>query len=532
MLFILLLVMGASTLLVSKLNKAATKVYWEDYTSKRLMEAKTALLGRSASDKNRPGSLPCPDTDGDGTAELFAGDQCPSYIGFFPWKTLDVEELKDGTNSPLWYALQPTLRDHSSAEPINSETAGTLTLDNGSGTGSTDLVAVIIAPGEALPSQDRASNPNLINHYLEDDNADGDQDFVTKGATNQFNDTVLAITRQELMTVVEKRVLGEVVIALKEYNNLYGGYPWLSAFQDPLTSNFTGSLGVREGHLPVHRQNQVFATTFSVDWNITGGSNPVPQGNVTEDILNGVGIGAIVFDQPSTVYGSTTGSPECIWNTKSSVKCKGAATESFPGGFQRTYDISIEFENGTVSINPPDLSKLRTRDVSNTFGPLSNTTVKITITDDSSGLLETGTNVLGNNSTGLFVVGGIAFDLDPNLDPAIGRAEIPAWFTNNNWHRLIYVAYSGSDTPGSGTSCDTVPNCITLRNTVPEGNKRGIVLSAGSDLTGNRAADPGNWYNYFEDSVHTLPPAGNDIFEKKEITNNYNDQVQILDTSP
>lgn len=64
-----LLVIAASFVLVRKLNVAATSSYRDQQTAYVLSQAKQALIGRSVSDGNRPGSLPCPDTDNDGVVE-------------------------------------------------------------------------------------------------------------------------------------------------------------------------------------------------------------------------------------------------------------------------------------------------------------------------------------------------------------------------------------------------------------------------------------------------------------------------------
>ena len=45
-------------------------------TTEALALAKQALIGRAVSDSNRPGTLPCPDTNNDGIAELFVGNNC------------------------------------------------------------------------------------------------------------------------------------------------------------------------------------------------------------------------------------------------------------------------------------------------------------------------------------------------------------------------------------------------------------------------------------------------------------------------
>lgn len=254
LILMLVLVAGSSYVLVSNLNAAATTSFRQQSTSKTLAEAKQALIGRSISDANRPGSLLCPDTDGDGDAELFAGNACPSYSGWLPWSTLRMTKPVDAAGENLWYVIQPTLRDHTTAEPINSDTAGMLSVD-----AVNDVVAVIIAPGPALVGQvNRPSN--AIGDYLEGENANGDNIF-TLNPVNLLevpntlgNDSLVYITRQELMGMVEKRVISEINTAMNTYRNSTapGAFPWLSPFDSPAASAFRGTVNTRQGHIPFH----------------------------------------------------------------------------------------------------------------------------------------------------------------------------------------------------------------------------------------------------------------------------------------
>src|SRR5450755_3730077 len=88
MIMLVILVVGIAAVLVNSLSSAALKNARQETTSNALAQAKDALLGRAVSDSNMPGSLPCPDTSGNGSADLFIGSDCPNYIGRLPWKTL------------------------------------------------------------------------------------------------------------------------------------------------------------------------------------------------------------------------------------------------------------------------------------------------------------------------------------------------------------------------------------------------------------------------------------------------------------
>src|SRR6185437_7723389 len=57
-----------------------------------------------------PGYLPCPDLDNDGWAESTCGSQDGSSgqaerLGRLPWKTLGLQDLRDGDGERLWYAV-------------------------------------------------------------------------------------------------------------------------------------------------------------------------------------------------------------------------------------------------------------------------------------------------------------------------------------------------------------------------------------------------------------------------------------------
>ena len=164
---LVLLIMAGAYAFYRYANVAGGRIQQEAKLAATLARAKEALIARAVTDANRPGSLPCPDNVGDGKAAMFTLTQCPTYVGWLPWVTLDLPELIDDTGTRLWYALSPTLRDDDSAQPINSDTAATLRFDGGG-----EIAAIIIAPRGALPGQTRPSN-NAAD-YLEGDNANGD----------------------------------------------------------------------------------------------------------------------------------------------------------------------------------------------------------------------------------------------------------------------------------------------------------------------------------------------------------------------
>jgi hypothetical protein len=246
---LMIFIVAASYSLVKKLN-ANTRDYLRQGSSLSVLnQAKQSLIGyainypeidaMSVGDIiNGPGYLPCPDINNDGSSGGTCSLAGNTTIGRFPYKTLEVHDLKDSSGARIWYALSDNFRNNPGLDVLNSETEAQFTVD-----GTADIVAVIIAPGIPIGSQNRdPDDTNILTeivNYLELDNNNFDTSFISidpdPSDPNDFNDLVVTITRDELMSAVEKRVLGEVEAALRSYKTTMGAYPWLSPFADPKT---------------------------------------------------------------------------------------------------------------------------------------------------------------------------------------------------------------------------------------------------------------------------------------------------------
>ncbi len=193
-------------------------------TMHAMAQAKEALIGLAATDNNRPGSLTCPDLDNDGVADGAFGN-CTKYVGRLPWKTLDIPEPLDGNGDRLWYALSPGLRDNAAAQPINPGKPLELTLD-----GAVNVAAIVFSPGAPLASQTGRPS-NSLSDYLDGANADGDSSYVSASVSAPFDDQALAITRDDVFRVVNRRVLSEIrgprdhSYGLRNYYAVNGHFP-------------------------------------------------------------------------------------------------------------------------------------------------------------------------------------------------------------------------------------------------------------------------------------------------------------------
>jgi hypothetical protein len=250
-----LIVLGTTLVMLKGLDGAHLRSARAQATQLALAQAKEALVARAVFDAERPGSLPCPDlatsnpafpnVPNDGIADALAGNHCPAYVGRLPWRTLGLPDLRDADGERLWYALSRGLRDDDSAQPVNSDTPGLLSVD-----GLGDLAAVVFSAGPPLAAQ-QGRPSNSVADYLDGDNAASDVNFAAGPPTPLLNDTLLPVSRTELMRAVEKRVAGEALKCLQEYAALSAGrYPWAAGLAQSPGSALADEEGLTFGRLP------------------------------------------------------------------------------------------------------------------------------------------------------------------------------------------------------------------------------------------------------------------------------------------
>lgn len=223
MMMLLVFILVLTAYILQKLSPTNINLERSQKTQQALLQAKSALLGRAILDDNRPGSLPCPDAIApiNGSADLFYGNRCPSYIGRFPWRTVGISALQDADGEALWYTLSSNYRDYPLATPLNSNTPGFLSVN-----AQNDVVAIIFSVGAPLSHQSGRPSTNTAD-YLEGENANGDLIFSSLNSTSH-NDRLMMITRNELMRQVERRVLTETANALQTYfaNSFHAYFPY------------------------------------------------------------------------------------------------------------------------------------------------------------------------------------------------------------------------------------------------------------------------------------------------------------------
>ncbi len=294
---LVILVLGTAAFLVGSLSHWASRIGRDDVTADALAKAKEALVGRAIADATSPGSLPCPDTDNDGSAESTVGQpagNCPGYIGRLPWKTLGLPDLRDGSGERLWYALSPTFRDYVSLNPVNSSSKGTLLAYDNEGNlltpSGSEAVAIIFAPGDVVGAQQRdTANENLAANYLDTgptgiNNYTAGGPFVAANKSGSFNDRLLIITSKDIMWGVEERVGKELANAFANYLATNSNrYPYPANFATCTSSSCPGDNTQCIGKIPATNMASSLPSWFTPNrWfdvvYYAAGTNVLPGG--------------------------------------------------------------------------------------------------------------------------------------------------------------------------------------------------------------------------------------------------------------
>lgn len=227
-LFLVLFMAGAS-LFLTYVNNNVVNQQADTATMQAMRDAKDALISYAVLHGDYygaagagPGHLPCPDSNGNGAENAPCGinalGRLPGSITLPSGAVFPLSNHNSNIDEQLWYGLANPVR-RSPITAFNSSTTSNLTLD-----GQAGVAAVLIAPGEGLPSQNRGNNNDA--NYLEAGNAGG-PNFVSNNPADpdNFNDRVLSISIAEIMSPVTARIAETMKVQLDSFHTANGNYP-------------------------------------------------------------------------------------------------------------------------------------------------------------------------------------------------------------------------------------------------------------------------------------------------------------------
>lgn len=529
---LVVVVLGAASILVSALNRPGLSIEREQVTSLALAQAKEALLAYAMNSENdasetqaRPGNLPCPDTTAPDLSNTSYGAEETSCvagaIGRLPWKTLGLPELRDSDGEPLWYAVSENFRRRSIiSNTLNSDTAGTLDVYDNTGAGTplttsgSRAVAVVFAPGRALGTQVRNTNSDktTVSNYLESagtntsrNNATTGGPFIAAHKTDTFNDRLLFITADQLLSGVERRVGNEIKNLLNTYYTAWGKFPFAVPFSNPSSATYSGSSGTNYGLTPLDA--------------LLGGTSSRPAWNATPSIA--------FSDNVTRLYcalsdgGWTNSRWRCCTD---SSDCSSTSNITIPAGVTVTITGRLN-SVGHGFWRPHDITTTNEVRVRNSSG----STVLATSLLDNVSVTAT-LNYSDGGATVVFSATGKS-DGSSTLrrvelrDIQSYSSTFPSWFSVNNWQQVMHYAISPGYVPGGTGACSALPatpSCLTISGTGGGTNKRAAVVMTGRALSGQSAHPNGTLSNYLESE--NVTPADY-TYENATRSSSFNDQV-------
>ena len=521
------IVMGIAWYTVGALGNAVRSTAEREIrTGAALYAAKRALLDYVAAqaaqpDTTIPGRLPCPEplSPAAGSEGIAAGcsDNTATYVGRLPWRTLGVDQIRDGDGELLWYILGRGFRQ----SPINFGSQDEIELDGV----DRQAVAMIIAPGEALNTTSEAGTPPAncprVNQqprsvtapfdpaaFLECGRAatpapGNEPQYKTDKISPWTNDRIVTITAAELMDAIAgpvgDRLQRQVAPMLANWDAVelaaraksWGAappnghnlpyIPYASTWGDPTTNNYCGNQGVYEGLIPAD------PTCYNSNWTgnaaAFGGLIPWSCGNV----------------------GGATPYRRCVF-LRLLASAPLTATITFTAvDVARAYRSTITASDLTVTDGGSATMAMS----------LSDTTSDATLTINASWPLT-------------LAVGAFVEVRVPHLqDAAVLTDPRFTWFWNNQWQRYTYYHVAPSATAASVTPCVNPgdPGCISVTG-LPAGtgntwDKRLALVLSGRPLATQTQPSSGR-SNYFEAENLT---SGDRQYEMLAKSTTFNDRV-------
>ncbi|PCI08301.1 MAG: hypothetical protein COB77_02650 [Gammaproteobacteria bacterium] len=290
-----------------------------------LKKARDALIAHAITNSyrvanvGRVGNLPCPDGNNAGTEgnqDPNCGNLDTNTIGYFPWKSMGINILKDPSGACLLYAVSPSYKMNN-ARMLNADSNGLFQIVNMAGgviegnLPGDRPVAIIFATNEPVAAQARSfdvaticgkdfgnldaylDNNGVVNNGVLSGNPNTIDQFVHATSTsennaNPLNDIFVTIKKSDIWSAILAKTnieekLAEVAealaVCLADYANAntYRQLPWPASLD---LSASVDSYFFDSNYVDVNAAAQGYAGRYPYD---IGNSNPVVIGSAWPD---------------------------------------------------------------------------------------------------------------------------------------------------------------------------------------------------------------------------------------------------------
>ena len=479
--------LGAAAFMYKMFNASNLQAAQDEKTMHVLNEAKSALMAWSVSHPNFPGIMPFPDRNDDPNKYdtrsdcVAVGLNGSHLIGRFPVLS-DVNcvppqnglgfSMLDGGGEQLWYSVSQNLIRKSAADAlpvinpgiVNSPTVPWFVVRNRNGVIISDRVAVVIfSPGAPLPNQDRSGGGADANQYLDKVvMADGTQ-YKNYGyqdiATNPvqefiigdddrnvsrldptykdqsvepyyFNDKLVYITIDELVSALSVRAAAEAKAQLVNYKKSATYYPYASAL---VLDEYYQKSAQYGGFLPISQPQQTAAKSCSVSYaNVNSSSTTCDFASITN----------VEFTRTSGTFNSATGGC-ALTGANRTCRCATAAVGGSCSRGGRRFTCTA---TGCATTG-----NLPGSYVFNGAFQFATSPTNVKINGASGACNGCGTNTAACAYVAATPSGSFSYDVTTTpaaFNSATTNSALPAWFVFNRWQDYLYYAVSSSCTYG------------------------------------------------------------------------------------
>lgn len=262
LLFVFALFLAGIIIFIAALPKNVN-LKQQNQTTLALSKARQALIAYAVSNYYRTnlntrenlagwhGYLPCPETTSgsEGTQDANCNAFRVNALGRLPWKTLNIEPLKDSSGQCLWYAVSAAYK-FGPKQLHNADSLGMFDIFNTQGhklnsdVPEDRIVAIVFAPGPQLFGQNRSiqnsalpcgnlqnsiqprdylDSINNINNALLSNDIDQIDSFAGLQSNLDllmFNDRIITITRSDIFNAITTQTTPNLISPVLQVNAL------------------------------------------------------------------------------------------------------------------------------------------------------------------------------------------------------------------------------------------------------------------------------------------------------------------------
>lgn len=385
------------------------------------------------------------------------------------------------------------------------------------------------------------------------------EDVAKRNQAIAFNDVVIYITIDELMPILERRVLAEMTSAMRDVSGVAPkkniGYPWAAAFISPTNyASFNSQPLSLVGLFPFFVNTESPAPPggypsyqTALDWTVTGLSNPTRTCVQIQSTPSAMWINTRqrITSAVAAAGSLPLASSSCTWSGVSALYCNGTSTAALTSSYTLFATLS-RCNAGTPNSGTTNYTRQRTITLAanatctstpvSTYSPASATQPQ-RWTWTCPSVLSSSVFLVDVNdqftTTPLAATGAASFNAASRAVTTTTRYQplMPYWFYQNEWYKTAMYGLSPSKAPSAGSTDCGAATTLTVGGTSVS---TAVAVLAGSRLpslpaTPTQTRPSGVVTNYLEGPNATAATNCTFAAARTPVNNGYNDQLIVFE---